>query len=84
MPFYEYVCEECGHRSEFRQSIHDAPLMACPECSGKLRRLISGGNGFIVKGLTGGEALQPRCGRDHTCCGSAAPCDSPGCGIGGK
>ena len=84
MPLYEYVCEECGNKSEVRQSIHEAPVMACPECSGKLRRIISGGSGFIVKGLADIKALQPRCGRDQTCCGSATTCESPGCGSDGK
>jgi len=36
MPIYEYACQDCGHRSEFNQSMHDAPIEACPECRGKL------------------------------------------------
>ena len=84
MPLYEYVCEKCGHKSEFRQSIHDAPVMACSKCSGKLRRIISGGSGFILKGLAADGALQPSCGREQACCGSRTPCESPGCGSGGK
>ncbi len=80
MPLYEYVCEECGNKSEVRHSIHNAPVIVCPVCSGKLRRIISGGNGFIMKGQAGSETLQPRCGRKQTCCGSETPCESPACG----
>jgi putative FmdB family regulatory protein len=79
MPIYEYVCENCGHKSEYRQSIHDAPREACQECSGKLRRVISGGSGFILKGADNSDFVQPRCGKNQTCCGSSTPCESPHC-----
>jgi len=82
MPIYEYACQDCGHRSEFNQSMHDAPIEACPECRGKLSRIISGGSGFIVKRSPNLEADRPRCGKDQTCCGSASPCESPHCGSG--
>ena len=41
MPIYEYECEACGHRLEALQRIADDPLTTCPECGGKLKRLIS-------------------------------------------
>jgi putative FmdB family regulatory protein len=51
MPTYEYECSECGHRLEEIQSIKAKPLTACPVCKKrKLRRLISGGAGFLFKG----------------------------------
>lgn len=28
----------------------DAPITECPRCGGKLKRLITGGGGFILKG----------------------------------
>ena len=28
----------------------DLPLKKCPECNGKIRRLVSGGSGLIFKG----------------------------------
>jgi putative FmdB family regulatory protein len=84
VPLYEYVCKECGHKSEVRQSIHNAPVIACPECRGEMRRIISGGSCFIVRGRTADKAFQPRCGKDQTCCGSATPCESPGCGGGNE
>lgn len=42
MPFYDYVCDECGHCFETQQSIADKKLTDCPVC-GKtsLRRLIT-------------------------------------------
>jgi putative FmdB family regulatory protein len=50
MPTYEYRCLECGHRFEQFQSIHDAPVHTCPQCGGRVERLISGGSGLIFKG----------------------------------
>jgi putative FmdB family regulatory protein len=51
MPTYEYECAGCGHRLEELQSIKAKPLTMCPICKKrKLRRLISGGAGFIFKG----------------------------------
>ncbi len=42
MPTYEYKCTACGRRFEQRQAITEAPLKDCPECKGRLRRLVSG------------------------------------------
>lgn len=50
MPTYDYVCENCSYRFEEFQTISAAPLATCPRCSGKLKRLISGGNGLLFKG----------------------------------
>ncbi|MGA1841187.1 MAG: FmdB family zinc ribbon protein [bacterium] len=41
MPIYEYECEDCGFRTEVKQNISDPPLAKCPECSGRLRKLIA-------------------------------------------
>jgi|TARA_B110000914_G_C15408630_1_gene420703 putative FmdB family regulatory protein len=35
---------------EYFQAMSDLPLKKCPECSGKIRRLVSGGSGLIFKG----------------------------------
>lgn len=32
MPFYEYVCGQCGHTFEQLQRFSDAPLTDCPAC----------------------------------------------------
>jgi putative FmdB family regulatory protein len=50
MPTYEYECKECGHAFERFQSINDDPIRTCPECEGRVRRLISTGGGLVFKG----------------------------------
>ena len=51
MPTYEYACDSCDHHFEAFQSMTEAPLRKCPECGRKhVRRLISGGAGFLFKG----------------------------------
>lgn len=41
MPIYEYECLQCGKRTEWLQRMSDAPLAACPNCGGEVRKLIS-------------------------------------------
>lgn len=54
MPIYEYQCEECGVRFERMQSMSSAPVSICPECGGRVHRVISSvgvvfkGSGFYV------------------------------------
>ncbi len=50
MPTYEYQCQKCKKRHEALQSITAKPLTKCPKCSGRLKRLISRGSGFLFKG----------------------------------
>jgi putative FmdB family regulatory protein len=50
MPTYEYECQRCGHVFERFQSMKDEPLKRCPECRGKVKRLIGAGAGIIFKG----------------------------------
>lgn len=50
MPTYEYECEKCGHRFELFQSMKEEPKKRCPQCKGKLRRLIGTGAGIVFKG----------------------------------
>jgi len=49
MPMYQYACQDCNHRFEKRQSFHDAPLTECPQCHGRVQRVISP-VGIIFKG----------------------------------
>jgi len=83
MPTYDYECGECGRRFEKFQKMSDAPLRTCPECGGRVRRLLGTGAGVIVKGSRGGSAtasgFQPSCGRDAPCCGRDTPCDARPC-----
>jgi len=54
MPIYVYSCDRCGQTLERRQSIAEAPLVDCPECSGHVHRVIQPvgvvfkGSGFYV------------------------------------
>ena len=32
MPFYEYICKNCGHELEVLQKFSDNPLVECPNC----------------------------------------------------
>ncbi len=40
MPTYGYRCSNCGHEFEIRQKITDQPLKTCPECQGKLTKIL--------------------------------------------
>lgn len=87
MPNYDYKCDQCGHYFEIFQNISDLPLEECPQCKGKIRRLIKGGTGVIFKGSgfyatdnpkRGLKPARPHCGQDTPCCGKDTPCqDSP-------
>ena len=50
MPTYEYECRECGHRFELFQSIKGKPRRKCPECGGRVERLIGSGAAVIFRG----------------------------------
>jgi len=49
MPTYDYKCEECGVRFERFQHFSDDPIECCPECSGKVHRVIHP-VGIVFKG----------------------------------
>lgn len=84
MPTYEYECESCGLRFERWQGINDVPIAQCPECSGKVNRLISGGSGFLLKSSDGAAARgDGGCAFEQTgrtCCGRNERCGSAACG----
>ncbi|MFT5126604.1 MAG: putative FmdB family regulatory protein [Rhodothermales bacterium] len=50
MPTYDYKCLDCDHRFEAVQRMTADALTTCPECEGKLKRLIGTGAGIIFKG----------------------------------
>ena len=49
MPIYEYQCDSCSEITEDLQKISDPALRECPECGGKLSKLMSL-NSFHLKG----------------------------------
>jgi len=49
MPIYDYECENCG-RFEKMQKISEDALSECPQCGGKVHRLISKNVGIVFKG----------------------------------
>ncbi len=50
MPTYDYVCDDCGYSFEMFQGMLEKKLERCPECAGKVRRLIGTGAGIVFKG----------------------------------
>ena len=80
---YEYECKACGLRFDRRQAITEPPLAECPECRGEVRRLVSGGAGFILKGSDRSRPSgRDSCSREQTgrtCCGREERCAQPPC-----
>lgn len=50
MPTYEYECTRCGHQFEEFKPVSAPRRQRCPECRGKVQRLISGGSGLLFRG----------------------------------
>ena len=84
MPTYEYECGRCGLRFEEQQSIKEEPLRKCPQCRGEVRRVVSGGSGFIMKAQgPSRKDSQKSCSLEETgktCCGASRRCGQPSCG----
>ena len=49
MPIYEYRCKDCSHEFETIQKVGARALRKCPECEGRLDKLISKAS-FQLKG----------------------------------
>ncbi len=49
MPIYEYRCTKCRHTFERRQKFSDPPVAKCPECRGKVEKVLSP-PGLLFKG----------------------------------
>jgi len=82
---YEYECKICGLKFERQQAISEDPVAECPECRGKVRRLISGGTGFLFKGSSHDQAgrSEGACSLEQTgrtCCGRQERCGNSLCG----
>ena len=54
MPLYEYKCQKCVSVFEIIQKISDPPLTECPECGGRLKKVLTApaiqfkGSGFYI------------------------------------
>jgi len=54
VPIYEYECSLCDTRFEKKQRFDDEPVTECPNCQGKVRRIIHSapiifkGSGFYI------------------------------------
>jgi putative FmdB family regulatory protein len=49
MPIYEYRCHKCGKTTEITQKFSDQPMSRCPDCSGKVSKIMSNCS-FQLKG----------------------------------
>jgi len=49
MPTYVYQCDKCGVQFERRQRVTDDPLTTCPECEGRVHRVLQP-VGIVFKG----------------------------------
>ncbi len=49
MPIYEYECQQCGIVVEKWQKRCEDAAEPCPDCSGRLKKVISG-SAFVLKG----------------------------------
>ena len=50
MPTYDYKCSNCNHTFEYFQPMSAEPLTECPQCQGRLKKIIGTGSGQIFKG----------------------------------
>jgi len=82
---YEYECGACGLKFAHRQAMTEQPLTECPQCRGKVQRLISGGSGFMLKGSYHELPIDNRRASSleqsgRTCCGQEERCGKSPCG----
>jgi putative FmdB family regulatory protein len=70
MPTYEYECNKCKHRFDAFQMMTAKLLTKCPECGGKVTRLLGTGSGIIFKGSGFYQT-------DYKNKGSSSACDKP-------
>lgn len=65
MPIYEYRCSACGHEVEVIQKMGDRRRRKCPDCDGRMEKLVSRtsfllkGGGWYAEGYSKGRAKKP-------------------------
>ncbi|HAH85987.1 MAG TPA: FmdB family transcriptional regulator [Armatimonadetes bacterium] len=75
MPTYGYQCTKCSYIFEKVQKITDNPLTECPECKGKVKRLLYP-VGIVFKGAGFHVNDYPKC---ENSCAQAAHTESKPC-----
>ena len=53
MPTYEHICNTCGEKFDYFQSMTSPTLKSHPDCKNEnssVKRIVSGGSGLIFKG----------------------------------
>lgn len=82
MPTYDYECLACDKIFEVFQKMSEAALKKCPDCEGKVKRLIGSGSGLIFKGsgfyqtdYKNKDLKKPKKGQDAPC----SSCDNSAC-----
>ena len=66
MPIYEYRCTSCGHEFEKIQRVSERAVRTCPECKGKVEKLVSvsafslKGGGWYAQGYSEGSKAAPK------------------------
>ena len=79
MPLYEYQCTKCKHRFEKIQKFSDPEVKKCPECGGKVEKLLSApavqfkGSGWYVTDYAnkGGSSAKSESSESSTASASA-------------
>ena len=63
MPTYDYECGNCRFRFEIKHRFEEEPVIICPQCEGKARRVIHSvpvifkGGGFYITDSRSGGAM---------------------------
>ena len=47
---YEYQCPSCNKCQEVDHKMGEDPEIKCSKCNTRMKRIISGGSGFILNG----------------------------------
>lgn len=79
MPIYEYICKKCNKGFEILQKITEQSNTECPECKGKVEKVISQSS-FHLKGAGWfKEVNKPKEKTSNNSCASpTTPCDDKG------
>ncbi len=49
MPFYRYVCKNCGHEKVIMHSMNESPNVVCDVCGAPMKKAV-GRVGIVFKG----------------------------------